>query len=73
MDLSRNRPMNFARRYTLLTLEVETPPLLKQKQISELDHTKQQIVAIRHRLSELDQAEIAHVTKQLLQDGGRHA
>ncbi|TER63681.1 restriction endonuclease subunit S [Pseudomonas aeruginosa] len=57
----------------LLTLEVETPPLLKQKQISELDHTKQQIVAIRHRLSELDQAEIAHVTKQLLQDGGRHA
>ncbi|EPU6914864.1 TPA: restriction endonuclease subunit S [Pseudomonas aeruginosa] len=57
----------------LLTLEVEMPPLLKQKQIAELDHTKQQIVAIRHRLNELDQVEIAHVTQQFLREGGRHA
>lgn len=57
----------------LLTLEVEVPPLLKQKQIAELDHTTQQIVSIRHRLSELDKAEIAHLTEQYLRDGGRHA
>lgn len=57
----------------LLTLEVEVPSLTKQKQIADLDHTTQQIVAIRHRLNELDQAEIAHLTQQFLQDGDRHA
>lgn len=57
---------------SLLTLDVELPSLLKQQQISELDHTKQKIIAVRHRLSELDQEEIAQVTKQLLRDGSRH-
>lgn len=57
----------------LLLLEVEVPPLSKQRQIAELDHTTQQIVAIRHRLNELDKDEIAYLTKQVLQDGGTHA
>lgn len=57
----------------LLTFEVEIPPLLKQKQIAELDHTTQQIVSIRHRLSELDKSEISHLTEQFLRDGGNYA
>jgi hypothetical protein len=57
----------------LLMLEVEAPPLSKQRQIADLDHTTQQIVSIRHRLNELDKDEIAFLTKQVLQDGGIHA
>lgn len=57
----------------LLMLEVEAPPLSKQQQIAELDYTTQQIVAIRHRLNELDKGEIAYLTKQVLHDGGIHA
>jgi restriction endonuclease S subunit len=57
----------------LLTLDVEVPPMLKQQKIAELDHTTQQIVGIRHRLNELDQNEIAYLTKKILHDGGTHA
>lgn len=57
----------------LLMLEVEVPPLSRQRQIAELDYTTQQIVAIRHRLNELDKGEIAYLTKQVLHDGGIHA
>jgi restriction endonuclease S subunit len=53
----------------LLTLEVEVPTLSKQQQIAELDTTTQKIVEIRHRLNELDKAEIASLTKRILQDG----
>ncbi len=57
----------------LLSLEVEIPPLSKQRQIAELDQTTQEIVAIRHRLNEIDRAEIAHVTRQALRSGATHA
>ncbi|MFM0233271.1 restriction endonuclease subunit S [Paraburkholderia sediminicola] len=57
----------------LLTLEVEVPPLSKQRQIAELDYTTQQIMAVRHRLNELDRDEIAYLTKQILQEGRGHA
>ena len=57
----------------LLTLDVEVPPMSKQHQIAELDHTTQQIVSIRHRLNELDKHEVAYLTEQLLEDGGKHA
>lgn len=57
----------------LLSLEVEVPPMSKQHQIAELDQTTQEIVAIRHRLNEIDQTEIAHVTRQALRMGVTHA
>jgi restriction endonuclease S subunit len=57
----------------LLSLEVEVPPMPKQQQIAELDQTTQEIVAIRHRLNEIDQTEIAHVTRQALRSGATHA
>lgn len=58
---------------SLLSLEVEVPPMPKQRQIAELDQTTQEIVAIRHRLNEIDRAEIAHVTRQALRSGTAHA
>lgn len=57
----------------LLSLELEVPPLTKQLQIAELDRTTQQIVALRHRLNDLDLAEIGCVTKLVLQEGVSHA
>lgn len=57
----------------LLSLEVEVPPMPKQRQIAELDQTTQEIVAIRHRLNEIDRTEIAHVTRQALLGGVAHA
>ncbi|WP_080485614.1 MULTISPECIES: restriction endonuclease subunit S [Burkholderia cepacia complex] len=57
----------------LLALQVDAPPLSKQQQIAELDHTTQQIVAIRHRLSELDKNEIAYLTQKILHNGNDHA
>ena len=56
----------------LLSLMVEVPPMSRQRQIAELNHTTEQIVAIRHRLNELDKTEIACLTKQVLQNGGAH-
>jgi hypothetical protein len=58
---------------SLLSLEVEVPPMPKQRQIAELDQTTQEILAIRHRLNEIDRAEIAHVTRQTLRGGAEHA
>ena len=58
---------------SLISLEVDVPDLSKQRRIAELDHTTKQIMAIRHRLNELDEAEIAQVTRQVLRDGGIHA
>jgi restriction endonuclease S subunit len=57
----------------LLMLDVEVPPLSKQQQIAELDYTTKKIVAIRHRLNELDKEEIAYLTRQILKSGGNHA
>jgi restriction endonuclease S subunit len=57
----------------LSKLQVDVPPPLKQQQIAELDQTTQQIVAIRTRLNELDQIEIAHLTQQYLQEKDHHA
>ncbi|MCK9689489.1 restriction endonuclease subunit S [Scleromatobacter humisilvae] len=58
---------------SLVSLEIETPDLPRQRRIAELDQTTRRIRAIRHRLSELDDAEIAYVTSQLLRAGGAHA
>ena len=57
----------------LLSLEVEVPSMSKQGQIAELDQTTQEIVAIRHRLNEIDRTETAHVTRQALRSGATHA
>lgn len=57
----------------LLTLEVAVPPLSRQRQIADLDHITQQIVALRHRLNDLDKDEIAYLTNRLLHDGGGYA
>ncbi|KKL44291.1 hypothetical protein WR31_01765 [Burkholderia contaminans LMG 23361] len=56
----------------LLSLEVEVPPMPKQRQIAELDQTKQEIVGIRHRLNEIDRIEVAHMTRQALRRGAAH-
>lgn len=58
---------------SLLSLEVEVPPMPKQRQIAELDQTTQEIVAIRHRLNEIDRTETAYMTRQALRDGVAHA
>lgn len=58
---------------TLLSLEIEVPPMPKQRQIAELDQTTQEIVAIRHRLNEIDRTETAYVTRQALRGGAAHA
>lgn len=57
----------------LITLEVEVPPMVKQQQIAELDHTTQRIAVIRHRLNELDKREMDYLTQRLLHAGGIHA
>ena len=57
----------------LLSLEVEIPPMSKQRQIAELDQTTQEIVAIRYRLNEIDRTEIAHVTRHALRSGAKYA
>lgn len=57
----------------LLTLEVEVPHLRKQKLIAELDRTNQEINATRHRLNELDTAEVTHLTEMFLRNGECHA
>lgn len=56
---------------SLVSLEIEVPPLPKQLRIADLDQITKRIVALRHRLSELDEAEATYVTKQLLNGGGR--
>lgn len=58
---------------TLLSLEVEVPPMAKQRQIAELDQTTQEILAIRHRLNEIDRTETAYVTRQALHGEAAHA
>lgn len=58
---------------TLLSLEVEVPPLSKQLEIAALDQTSQEIVSIRHRLSEIDRDEIAYMTRLALRGGASHA
>lgn len=57
---------------SLVSLEIEVPSLHEQRRISDLDQITKHIVALRHRLSELDVAEATYVTKRLLNDGGRH-
>lgn len=57
----------------LQSLEVEVPPMDIQRQIADLDYTTQQIVAVRHRLNELDTEETAHMTKLLWRQGGNDA
>jgi hypothetical protein len=57
----------------LLTLEVEVPPMPKQREIAELDQTSQEIVSIRHRLNEIDRTEIAYMTRFALRSGADHA
>lgn len=56
---------------SLVSLEVEVLPLHEQLRIAELDQMTKRVAALRHRLTELDEAEASHVTKQLLNDGGR--
>jgi hypothetical protein len=58
---------------TLLSLEIEVPPLSKQLEIAALDQTSQEIVSIRHRLNEIDRAEIAYMTRFALRGGASHA
>lgn len=58
---------------TLLSLEVEVPRLSKQLEIAALDQTSQEIVSIRHRLNEIDRAEIAYMTRFTLRGGASHA
>lgn len=58
---------------TLLSLEIEVPPMAKQRQIAEVDQTTQEIVAIRHRLNAIDRAETAYVTRQALHRGAEDA
>jgi restriction endonuclease S subunit len=58
---------------TLLSLEIEVPPMPKQRQIAELDQTTQEILAIRHRLNEIDRTETAYVTRQALRGGAAYA
>lgn len=57
----------------LLTLEIEVPPMPKQREIAELDQTSQEIVSIRHRLNEIDRSEIAYMTRFALRSGAGHA
>ncbi|MGF6540549.1 restriction endonuclease subunit S [Paraburkholderia youngii] len=57
----------------LLTLEVEVPSLVRQRQIAELNQTTQRIMAVRHRMNELDREEIAYLTNLVLQSGGANA
>lgn len=58
---------------SLLQLEVEVPPMAVQHQIAELDLTTERVLAIRHRLNELDTQETAYLTKKLLDSGSRRA
>jgi hypothetical protein len=51
----------------LLKLDIELPTIDEQKKIAEIDRTVHQIIAIRHRLSELDKAEVAYVTQRFLE------
>jgi hypothetical protein len=60
-------------RSSLVALEIEVPDLSKQQRIAEIDRTTKRIAAIRHRLTELDEAEIAHRTTQILHDGRTYA
>lgn len=53
----------------LSTLEVDVPGMESQRQIAELEHTLQQIAATRHRLTEIDKAEVAYLTQIVLQRG----
>ena len=53
----------------LLKLKIEIPPLPKQHQIAEIDHTCQEIVALRLRINEKDKEEVAHLTKKILREG----
>lgn len=52
----------------LLTLALEVPSLSKQHQIADLDHITQRIVALRHRLNELDKNQTASVTDRILRE-----
>lgn len=51
----------------LLRLDIVLPAIGEQKKIAEIDRTVHQIIAIRHRLSELDKAEAAYVTQRFLE------
>ena len=57
---------------SLLTIPIEVPSLMKQNEISELDSTTKRILALRHRLNELDKAETAFLTKKCLEAGDIH-
>jgi restriction endonuclease S subunit len=57
---------------SLVSLEIEVPTLSKQLHIAELDQTTKRIIDLRHRLSELDEAETTYITKQFMNNEGRH-
>lgn len=57
----------------LLSLSIEVPPMTTQRRIAELDQTTRRIVAIRHRMNQLDMEEIAYLTQQVLREGDVHA
>lgn len=58
---------------SLSALSIDLPALPTQRRIAELDHVGQRLAAIRHRLNELDAAEIASRTQQILREGHAHA
>jgi hypothetical protein len=57
----------------LVALEVEVPALGRQRRISEIDQLVGRIATIRHRLTELDDIEVAQLAGQLLHLGGARA
>lgn len=58
---------------SLSALTIDLPDLPTQRRIAELDHVGQRLASIRHRLNELDAAEIAYQTQRILREGCAHA
>lgn len=57
----------------LQSLEVDLPALGRQRRIAEIDQLARRIAAIRHRLTELDDIEVAQLPGQLSHRGGANA
>jgi hypothetical protein len=57
----------------LLKLEIEVPSLDRQHEIADLEDVMQRIIAIRNRISEIEQQEVAYATHRLLHDESAHA
>lgn len=56
----------------LLKLEIEVPSQDRQCEIAEIDSTMQRIFAIRNRIGEIEQEEVAYATHWLLRNEGSH-